>query len=214
MRAMDQWLKGACRLAVVALVVGCSAAMAAEVGKYRMFETEVTNTKAYGNKFADVELTVTYTAPSGKEWRSGGSLTATARGGGDATTGDVWKMRFMPDEVGTWNYTYAWSDGTEGGNGSFECTEANAGKGIIKAYEENPHWFAYNGTEPVWLKSYYETGHGGDRAGFRLDERERVRADGGSGIQPHPGQLADVVVLFRAVLPGRAGAFDAGPGAV
>jgi hypothetical protein len=67
----------------------------------------------------------------------------------------------MPDEVGTWRFTWQWSDGTPGGEGMFESTATNAGKGVLKAYEENPHWFAYNGTDPVWLKSYYETGHGG-----------------------------------------------------
>jgi hypothetical protein len=36
-----------------------------------------------------------------------------------------------------------------------------AGIGVPRPYEKkNPPWFAYNGTEPVWLKSYYETGHG------------------------------------------------------
>ena len=43
------------------------------------------------------------------------------------------------------------------------------GKGILRAYKENPHWFAYNGTEPVWIKSYYETGHGSIAQPFRLD---------------------------------------------
>ncbi|HKJ42409.1 MAG TPA: DUF5060 domain-containing protein, partial [Sunxiuqinia sp.] len=82
------------------------------------------------------------------------------QGGGDAQHGDVWKMRFMPNEVGTWKYVYWWSDGTKGGSGTFECVSKNAGKGILQPYKKNPHWLAYNGTDPVWVKSYYETGHG------------------------------------------------------
>ncbi len=31
---------------------------------------------------------------------------------------------------------------------------------MLQPYAKNPRWFAYNGTEPVWIKSYYETGHG------------------------------------------------------
>jgi len=149
-------------LGALAAIASVSAATAADqVGKYRVFETEVTNDRDYGNKFADVELFVTYTSPSGKVREFWGFFDGDGAGGGDKSTGDVWKMRFMPDEVGVWKYAYRWSDGTKGGEGTFECTEENAGKGIIKPYTENPHWFAYNGEDPVWLKSYYETGHGG-----------------------------------------------------
>ena len=66
----------------------------------------------------------------------------------------------MPDEVGDWKYEWSWSDGTPGDSGSFVCSDVNAGKGVLRAYERNPRWFAYNGTQPVWIKSYYETGHG------------------------------------------------------
>lgn len=136
------------------------AAAAESVGNYRVFETEVLNNGNYDNKFTDVELLVDYTAPSGRKIGFRGFFDGDGEGGGDKSTGNVWKMRFMPDEVGTWKYSWRWSDGTRGGKGSFESTAENAGKGIIKAYAKNPHWFAYNGTEPVWLKSYYETGHG------------------------------------------------------
>ena len=47
-----------------------------------------------------------------------------------------------------------------GGKDIFICDSTNAGKGILQAYKKNPRWLAYNGTEPVWLKSYYESGHG------------------------------------------------------
>lgn len=142
-------------------VLGWTQATAAPVGNYRLFETEVINTGNYSNKFTDVELLVDFTSPSGRKTEFWGFFDGDGKGGGDKSTGNVWKLRFMPDEVGTWNYTWRWSDGTEGAEGTFDSTEENAGKGIIKAYNDNPHWFAYNGTDPVWLKSYYETGHGG-----------------------------------------------------
>ena len=131
-----------------------------DVGLYRVFEKSLSNKAAYANKFADVELTVTYTAPSGKTWDFWGFFDGDGAGHGDLTTGNIWKLRFMPNELGTWNYTWQWSDNTPGGTGAFQCVQAGAGKGMLRPYHENPHWFAYNGTEPVWIKSYYETGHG------------------------------------------------------
>ena len=148
-------------LIAILLLASYSAVNATTVGLYRVFETAVTNNGDYENKFTDVELLVEYTAPSGKSRSFRGFFDGDGNGGGDKSTGNVWKMRFMPDEIGTWKYAWRWTDGTSGGEGSFESTAANAGPGIIKAYKDNPRWFAYNGTDPVWLKSYYETGHGG-----------------------------------------------------
>jgi len=131
-----------------------------DVGLYRVFETRLSNEAAYANKFTDVELTVTYTTPSGKTWDFWGFFDGDGAGYGDLTTGHIWKLRFMPNELGTWTYTWQWSDNTPGGTGVFQCVQTGAGKGILQPYKDNPHWFAYNGTDPVWLKSYYETGHG------------------------------------------------------
>jgi hypothetical protein len=127
---------------------------------YRVFEAKVTNDTPYDNKFTDVTLRVRYQSPSGLQTYFDGFFDGDGKGGGTYRDGNVWKMRFMPNETGTWLYSYTWSDGTPGGKGRFDVVSEGAGKGIIKAYEENPRWFAYNGTEPVWLKSYYETGHG------------------------------------------------------
>lgn len=151
------------RFLALFLVLGSllvSAAAPQRVGRYRLFEASFENTKIYANKFADVELRCVFVSPSGKERAFWGFFDGDGKGGGDKATGTIWKQRFMPDEVGTWKYRWSWSDGSVGGSGEFLCTEEGAGKGVLRAYKDNPHWFAYNGTEPVWLKSYYETGHG------------------------------------------------------
>jgi hypothetical protein len=136
------------------------AASTAQVGLYRVFEASVENHHSYENKFADVKIRCTYTAPSGREIDFIGFFDGDGEGGGEAGSGHVWKMRFMPDELGEWRYRWSWSDGTEGGSGTFRAVSDGAGRGVLRPYEENPRWFAYNGTEPVWIKSYYETGHG------------------------------------------------------
>ncbi len=151
------------------LIVGISACIIAnsanaesqtQIGLYRTFERSIENNNTYSNKFIDVELNCTYISPSDDSTEFMGFYDGDGAGGGDLTNGNVWKIRFLPDEVGEWLYKWEWSDTTTGGEGTFICDSSNAGKGIIRPYKENPHWFAYNGTEPVWLKSYYESGHG------------------------------------------------------
>lgn len=131
-----------------------------KVPLYRTFEQSIENNTAYSNKFADVDLKCVYTSPSGITTEFYGFYDGDGNGGGDLQNGNIWKLRFLPDELGVWKYTWSWSDQTPGGTGSFMCDSVNSGKGILKAYKENPRWLAYNGTEPVWLKSYYESGHG------------------------------------------------------
>ncbi|WP_372772644.1 DUF5060 domain-containing protein [Mangrovibacterium sp.] len=130
------------------------------VGLYRTFEQALENKSPYTNRFTDVELNCTFTAPSGKKTEFIGFFDGDGAGGGNKESGSIWKIRFIPDEVGEWQYQWIWSDGTPGGKSSFVCDTTNAGKGILRAYQDNPRWLAYNGTDPVWLKSYYESGHG------------------------------------------------------
>jgi hypothetical protein len=158
-------LFSAALLAGIGCLVGHTCITAASaatesVGRYRLFEAAVKNDRDYTNKFAGVELLVQYQAPSGRRVDFRGFFDGDGKGGGNTNSGNVWRLRFMPDELGTWQYVYRWSDGAPGGRGSFECVAAGAGKGVLRPYAKNPRWFAYNGTQPVWLKSYYETGHG------------------------------------------------------
>jgi len=119
---------------------------------YRIFERSVTNSGNYANKFTDVALDVTYTSPSGRQLTLPGFYDGDGNG---RQNGDVWKFRFMPDEPGAWSYSYSWSDGTPGGSGELLAVTAGAGRGILKAYDDNPRWFAYNGTDPVFIRSYH-----------------------------------------------------------
>ncbi len=131
------------------------------IGLYKTFERSIENTKNYANKFTSVDLRASFTSPSGTRTDFMGFFDGDGIGGGNQTTGTIWKIRFMPNELGVWRYQWTWSDGTPGGTGEFSCVTTGAGKGILRAYANNPRWFAYNGTEPVWLKSYYESSQRG-----------------------------------------------------
>ncbi|MEP0368000.1 MAG: DUF5060 domain-containing protein [Cyclobacteriaceae bacterium] len=146
------------RFSALALLLCISTLLQAQnTPLYRVFEQEIQNSASYANPFTDVELNVQYQSPSGLIYNFYGFYDGDGKGGYD---GDMWKVRFMPNETGTWKYTYSWTDKTKGGKGSFRCDPKDAGPGIIQAYGQNPRWMAYNSTDPVWLKSYYETGHG------------------------------------------------------
>ncbi len=128
-----------------------------QIPVYRLFEYQVENDNSYDNKYTDVELQVQYKAPSGLLYNFYGFYDGDGAGN---SVGNIWKMRFMPNEPGEWSFVFTWTDGTKGGKGTFFCIKEGAGNGVLQAYHKNPHWFAYNGNNPVWLKSYYETGHG------------------------------------------------------
>ena len=68
---------------IVGINIGASAFASGipNVGLYRVFEIQIQNDKPYDNKFADVDLTVTYTSPSGKTVDFWGFFDGDGRGG-------------------------------------------------------------------------------------------------------------------------------------
>jgi len=126
------------------------------VPQYRVFDLLLTNSNtSVTNKFTGVWLNATFAPPPSA---SGPAAPRAFWGFHDG--GDVWHLRYMPDIVGQWAYTWRFSDGSLAGRGSFDCVATGAGKGVIQVYTANPHWFAYNGVTPVFLKSYYNKAGG------------------------------------------------------
>ena len=81
---------------------------------YRVFEREISNHNVYSNNFKDVTLNVQYQAPSGRFYNFYGFYDGNGKGN---FKGNIWKIRFMPNELGKWTYVYDWSDSTKGGKG-------------------------------------------------------------------------------------------------
>ena len=123
-----------------------------QVGLYDVWETQVTNSKTYSNPFDFnvIELRATFTSPSGSKISFFGFYDGNGNGG---QTGNVWKLRFMPDKVGTWNYTYTWTDGTPGGSGSFKVVDTGL-PGPLKVATDNSSYFMTSGGKPFDFRGY------------------------------------------------------------
>jgi hypothetical protein len=124
----------------------------AQVGLYDVWEILLVNSKSYANPFdfTIIELQATFTAPSGREVRFFGFYDGDGHGG---QTGNVWKLRFMPDELGNWHYAYSWTDGTAGGSGSLEVVDTGR-PGPLQITTENPWYFMTARGEPFHARPY------------------------------------------------------------
>ncbi|HHC72679.1 MAG TPA: DUF5060 domain-containing protein [Thiotrichales bacterium] len=117
---------------------------------YDVWEIQVTNDKSYGNPFdfREIELQATFTSPSNKTYDFFGFYDGDGQGG---QTGNVWKLRFMPMETGTWNYTYTWTDGTTGGSGTFDVVDTGL-PGPLQVAADNPWYFETARGEPFHFR--------------------------------------------------------------
>jgi len=114
-------------------------------------ELSFQSSKTYDNPIYEVsDFNVTFTAPSGREKHVCGFWD----GGKD------WKVRFLPDEIGTWKWKTECSDSVNTGlhnkTGEFECSgnpssEAIFNKGAIR-HEAGKYYLSYSdGTPFFWL---------------------------------------------------------------
>ncbi len=118
-----------------------------DVPLWERFSRQVSNTEPYQNPFQDVSLTATFTAPSGKTYEQWGFY----RGE------QLWEIRFMPNELGSWSYEGGFSDGSDSVSGSFTCVPSDI-PGPLKPYSQNQRWFASADDTPVLLVGYYTDG--------------------------------------------------------
>ena len=119
-----------------------------EIGQWGRFGASIRNTEDYRDPYRDVTLDVTYECPDGRKVKFWGFYDG----------GRTWKIRFMPDRVGTWKYRAVFSDGSGEISGTFECVRSGI-PGMISADRTNPIWFGYNDGKHVLIRSF----HVGDR---------------------------------------------------
>lgn len=145
------------------------------VPKHGRFERELSSGKNYANPAADVKVGVVFTAPSGQ------NHTVYAFWDG----GNAWRVRFSPDEYGTWLYATVCSDaknlGLDNQKGIFTCT-ASTGKtrfdqhGPVRISPDGYSLAHADGTPFFWMG---DTAWNGpllsSRADWELYLKERTR---------------------------------------
>jgi hypothetical protein len=119
---------------------------------YGVFERQVKNPKTYSNPFdfQVIDLKTEFKAPSGKTVSFFGFYDGDGKGG---QTGHVWAFRFMPGEVGRWQYFYSWTDGSNGGSGSFEVGDTGLA-GPLKVATDNSWYFMTAREKPFHARPY------------------------------------------------------------
>lgn len=121
------------------------------VPRYGVLELSFRHNGRYDNNFFDLTIASGFTAPSGSHRSVQGFYYG----------GDVWKVRFSPDEPGNWTYTYL-MNGKGGfrqqGSGAFECLPSALG-GPVRRNPDKPYrWqFEDGGTAPT-VHPYFPVG--------------------------------------------------------
>lgn len=139
------------RFILTTIFILISGALFAQTQIWTKHEIQFESSKTYENPIYDIrDFKITFTAPSGK--------VKTVRGFWDG--GTDWKVRFLPDEVGTWKWKTNCSDKENSGlnekNGNFECISNSSPdpvfqKGAIQHEQGKYHLSYADGTPFFWL---------------------------------------------------------------
>jgi PKD repeat protein len=109
------------------------------VPRYEIYEIAVKLPAEGKDPFADVEVSASFTSPSGKRYQVGGFY---------AGSGE-WRIRFAPSEVGKWSYRYAVTPRLGDGGGDFTCV-ASSNPGFLRQNPQNKYTWAFDNGQPFW----------------------------------------------------------------
>ena len=110
-----------------------------EVPRWEMHEFTLHGRAHVANPLRDAAVVGEFTSPSGK--------LRTVEGFYDGD--DAWRLRFIPDEEGRWQYSPR-GEGVElFQRGQLQCT-ARRGRGFIRIHPDNPYAFAYADGTPFF----------------------------------------------------------------
>lgn len=124
---------------------------AQEAPLWDRFETSVVNLRSYANPFTDVTLVATFLRPDKSRLPFWGFYDGDGHGD---QTGNVWRLRFMPDQVGMWPYECSFSDGVSGKSGTFRCVADGAKPGPLRIDPANPHCWVFADGSHFFPRAY------------------------------------------------------------
>ena len=111
------------------------------VERFGVFERALESRGSYANPYVDVAVDVSFISPSGDS----DVIEAFWDGG------DVWRIRFSPDEVGLWQYTTTSTDpGLDGVKGILHVGPSDRSGGLRVSAAASNHFERQNG-DPVWF---------------------------------------------------------------
>ena len=130
-------------LVVLAVLMLGSAPCAAQtpVGRFEVFELTFVSDRTFDNPFTEVQVSATFTAPDGRAVKLEGFY----------FQGNEWKVRFVPDTVGTWKYEATLTGKGEPvkQSGSFQCVKSDR-HGFVRISKKNPYRFEYDDGVPFY----------------------------------------------------------------
>jgi len=125
--------------------------VALKVPLWGRFETTATNVGRFANPFTDVTLRATFTRPDQSSVTFWGFHDGDGNGG---QAGNVWKLRFMPDQVGTWLFASSFSDGRPGPGGKFQCVAEGARPSPLRVDPANRYYWVFADGTRFWPRAY------------------------------------------------------------
>jgi hypothetical protein len=140
-------------LGLVLLLCGCATSThqpLTVVSKWDRFEYSFRSTVPYGNPLQETDLQVMFTSPSGRAKKVYGFWDG----------GHTWRVRFSPDEIGSWTFTTFCSDpanqGLHNQQGGFLCTASTYRTrfdqhGPVKVSRDGRSLAHEDGTPFFWL---------------------------------------------------------------
>lgn len=119
---------------------------------YGIWQQTAENDKEYDNpyNFREIELRARLTGPDGDVDTVFGFHAGDGRGG---PTGDVWRIRHMPDRPGRWSWETWWTDGMPGNSGSYRAEPGDV-PAPLRVDERRPRFFETARGEPFHFRGY------------------------------------------------------------
>lgn len=162
---MMRWIAFTASVLTVLLV--CCAGTGADsatVGQWNLHEITLESSKSYTNPFEDVDVFADFVGPDSQVIRVYGFYDGDGMGG----QGDLWKIRFIPPELGSWTWetvcTRTNNTGLHGQTGSFTVAESVSPGPVAPSPGRPRAWQHANGRWGLWNLGYSLFMAGADRS--------------------------------------------------